>query len=126
MTETVRQAQRAAREAAGISLASLARQATFSESHLRSIENGNRRVTGEVVDTYEKALATGGLLVDLFMADQSGDEMRRRAAPSLLGTITGLGVTAPRLIAGTLREACFLLLAEMIGKKLLRNMASVS
>ncbi|HEV2372846.1 MAG TPA: helix-turn-helix transcriptional regulator [Streptosporangiaceae bacterium] len=105
MSETVRQALRTLREAAGVSTARLARQVTFSESHLRNIENGHRQLTLEAVEAYDDALGASGILVDLFLADQNGDEMRRRAALSLLGTITGLGLAGSQVIAESLRES---------------------
>lgn len=105
MSETVGQALRAAREAAGLSIGKLARSATFSESHLRSVENGNRKITVDIVEAYDGTLGTGGILVDLFIADQNDDDVRRRTALGLLGTITSLGVSAPKLIAESLRES---------------------
>jgi len=99
------QALRRAREAAGVSIAQLARLATFSESHLRSVENGNRAVTRVIAETYDQALAMGGIVVDLFIAEQDGDDVRRREALSLLGTVSILGISAPQLIAESLRES---------------------
>jgi hypothetical protein len=81
------------------------RQLLFSESHLRSMENGNRKVTRDVAEGYDKALGTGGLLLDLLIADEDGDDMRRRVVLSVLGTITGLGFAAPQIIAESLRES---------------------
>jgi transcriptional regulator with XRE-family HTH domain len=126
MSETVRQALRATREAAGVSIAKLARQATFSESHLRSMENGNRKITREAVEGYDAALGTGGILVDLFVADKDGDDMRRRTALGMLGTVSGLGLAAPQVIAESLRESLLQLSEVMIGKRLPQNTASAS
>ncbi len=105
MTETVGEALRATREAAGVPIAKLARQLRFSESHLRSAENGNRKITRDVVEGYDKALGTGGLLLDLLIADEGGDEMRRRVVLGVLGTITGLGFAGSQVIAESLRES---------------------
>ncbi|HEY2575352.1 MAG TPA: helix-turn-helix transcriptional regulator [Streptosporangiaceae bacterium] len=104
MDEDIGQALRVARKTAGLSIAQLARSITFSESHLRSVENGNRKITHEVVGAYDKALGLGGILVDLFVAGQD-DDLKRRTALSLLGTITAVGVSAPRVIAESLRES---------------------
>jgi transcriptional regulator with XRE-family HTH domain len=105
VTPTIGQALRATREAAGVTIAQLARQAAFSESHLRSIENGNRTVTRDVAAAYDRALSTGGIVVDLYYAAQAGDDVRRRQALALLGTVSALGVSAPQLIAESLRES---------------------
>jgi hypothetical protein len=105
VSEAVRQALRVTREAAGVPITKLAQQLLFSASHLRSMENGNRAVTRDVVEGYDKALGTGGLLLDLLLADENGDDMRRRIVLGMLGTITGLGFTAPQVIAESLRES---------------------
>ncbi len=64
---------RAAREAAGLSIARLARLTAFSESHLRNAENGNRVVTIDIAEAYDRALDTGGVIVNLFVAYADDD-----------------------------------------------------
>lgn len=104
MGEDVGQALRLAMQAAGFSITQLARLVKFSESHLRSVENGNRKITGDVVEAYDEALGMGGILVDLYATGQD-DDLRRRTALSLLGTVTAIGMSAPQLIAESLRES---------------------
>ncbi len=105
MTASIGQALRASRDAAGLSIVQLARLTAFSASHLRSVENGNRAVTRAIAEAYDRALGTGGIIVDLFLADEKGAVVRRREALSLLGTVSALGVGAPQLIAESLRES---------------------
>jgi len=103
VSEAFGQALRAIRMSAGVSLPKLARGAAFSESHLRNVENGNRAATREIADACDRALGTGGILVDLFIADQDEDAMRRRAVLGALGTVVGLGVVDVRLVAESIR-----------------------
>ncbi len=60
MPDHLRQALREARKNSGRSFRGFAQQAGYSESHLRSVENGLRAVTEDVVAAYERVLATGG------------------------------------------------------------------
>ena len=60
MADTLRHALREARQAAGLPFRKFAAQAGFSESYLRSVENGNRAVTGDVAAAYDRVLETGG------------------------------------------------------------------
>jgi transcriptional regulator with XRE-family HTH domain len=73
------------REAQGLSIASLARQVAFSQSHLRSVENGNRAATADLASACDKVLGTGGLLTDLLTATEGRDDKGRRAALGVLG-----------------------------------------
>lgn len=63
---------RATREAAGLSLAALARRTHYSKGYLCNVETGKRRSTREIVVAYERAL---------------GDDMNRRQL--LLGLMAG-------------------------------------
>jgi transcriptional regulator with XRE-family HTH domain len=58
--DSLGQALREARRNSGLSFSWFARQAGYSESHLRSVENGHRAVTDDVAAAYDRALATGG------------------------------------------------------------------
>ena len=60
MPDSLGQALREARRNSGLSFRRFARQAGFSESHLRSVENGHRSVTGDIAAAYDRVLATGG------------------------------------------------------------------
>lgn len=60
MADTLRHALRQARQASGLPFRKFAGQAGFSESHLRSVENGHRAVTGDVAAAYDRVLDTGG------------------------------------------------------------------
>jgi tetratricopeptide (TPR) repeat protein len=58
--DTLRHALREARQAYGMTFRKFALQAGFSESHLRSVENGHRAVTGDIAAAYDRILETGG------------------------------------------------------------------
>lgn len=71
--EHVGHALRTAREAAGLSIARMARFTAFSESHLRNAENGNRVVTIDIAEAYDKALDAAGMIVNLFVTYRDDD-----------------------------------------------------
>jgi len=73
VADSVGRSLRAARESAGFSIARLARRTSFSESHLRNAENGNRAVTLDIAEAYDRALAAGGQIVNLFAAYRDED-----------------------------------------------------
>lgn len=60
MTDDLRRALREARKRSGMSFTRFARLAGFSESHLRSVENGQRALTDGVARAYDSVLHTGG------------------------------------------------------------------
>lgn len=60
MPERIREEMRQARRASGLLWARFADAAGFSESHLRSVENGHRTLTSEVAGAYDRVLSTGG------------------------------------------------------------------
>jgi tetratricopeptide (TPR) repeat protein len=60
MAEELRGELRAARRRSGLTFAVFAQAAGYSESHLRSVENGTKPVTGDVARAYDRVLATGG------------------------------------------------------------------
>jgi transcriptional regulator with XRE-family HTH domain len=76
---------RVAREAAGLSLAQMARRTCYGKSYLGNVETGKRRATPDVVLAYERAL---------------GDEMQRR------GLLTGLAasVVAPAAVGALIHR----------------------
>jgi transcriptional regulator with XRE-family HTH domain len=59
-------AMREARKSSGLPFLVFARRAGFSESHLRSVENGNRPVTLAAARAYDRALVTGGRFAAAF------------------------------------------------------------
>ena len=63
--ESIGRVLRSARESAGLSIARVARLTAFSESHLRSAENGNRVVTLDIAEAYDRALDAGGAIVNV-------------------------------------------------------------
>jgi transcriptional regulator with XRE-family HTH domain len=105
MTDQIGQALKAARQAAGLSVAVVARAALFSESHLRNVENGHRVPGRDIVTAYDDVIGAGGVLLDLFDMRYQEDDVKRRVLLGILGTVTGLGVAAPALVAETLRES---------------------
>lgn len=61
MTGGLGDALREARKASGVTFERFATLAGFSESHLRSVENGVRNVTTGVAQAYDRVLDTGGM-----------------------------------------------------------------
>lgn len=59
MPDSLGQALREARRNSGLSFRRFAQQAGYSESHLRSVENGHRTVTSDIAAAYDRVLATG-------------------------------------------------------------------
>jgi tetratricopeptide (TPR) repeat protein len=55
------EALREARRSSGLSFRRFAQLAGFSQSHLRSVENGHRSVTIDVAQAYDRVLSTGGM-----------------------------------------------------------------
>ncbi|QKW21628.1 helix-turn-helix transcriptional regulator [Kitasatospora sp. NA04385] len=60
MPDQLRDDLRAARRASGMSWADFAHAAGFGEAYLRNVENGNRRVTDQVAEAYDRVLQAGG------------------------------------------------------------------
>ena len=84
MPDSLGQALREARRNSGHSFSWFARQAGYSESHLRSVENGHRAVTDDVAAAYDRVLETGGELA------------------SALALAGGAGAPVPWDLSGTL------------------------
>jgi transcriptional regulator with XRE-family HTH domain len=101
---TLGHALREARQQAGHSTARFAKLLNVSDAYVRSIENGNRPATHEIVEAYDSVLGTGGLLVDLYVAERNGDDMRRRTVLALLGMAASAGVAAPPVFVEALRD----------------------
>ncbi|MBQ1082440.1 helix-turn-helix transcriptional regulator [Nocardiopsis sp. B62] len=60
MSDRLRDEMRQERRASGLVWARFAREAGFSATYLRNIENGNRALTPEVARAYDGVLSTGG------------------------------------------------------------------
>ena len=84
---------RVAREAAGLSLAQMARMTRYGKSYLGNVETGRRRATPGVVLAYQRAL---------------GDDMDRRAM------LTGLtaGLVAPAAVGELIQRGFAAALAD--------------
>lgn len=95
------------REAAGLSLAQMAKSTGYSRSCIANIESPRRARGGgtiaEYVAAYDKALSTGGLLLDFWAALQEGDEVKRRAVVFALSTVATVGVSSRAYVAEALR-----------------------
>lgn len=61
VTDSLGRDLREARKRSGMPFHKFARLAGFSESHLRSAENGHRAVTRQIAGAYDHVLATGGI-----------------------------------------------------------------
>jgi tetratricopeptide (TPR) repeat protein len=59
-TNSLGHSLREARKNSGLTFAKFALLAGFSESHLRSVENGHRSITPDVARAYDRVLDTGG------------------------------------------------------------------
>ena len=59
-TNSLGHSLRQARKNSGLTFARFALLAGFSESHLRSVENGHRSITADVARAYDRVLGTGG------------------------------------------------------------------
>lgn len=62
----------------------------YSESHLRSVENGHRSVTAEIAEAYDRALATGGTFLASVVSAASGVKIHPSAGWDQYGTLTVL------------------------------------
>lgn len=102
--QTLGHALREARQQAGHSTPGFAKLLNVSDAYVRSIENGNRSATPEIVEAYDNMLSAGGLLVDLFLAERNGDDVRRRTVLALLGMAASTGIAAPPVFVEALRE----------------------
>lgn len=88
-------ALREARKSSGLPFAIFAKRARFSESHLRSVENGNRPVTLAVVRAYDRVLVTGGRFAAAFAlsspaAESDGNHAMAWDQRGTLEMMTGL------------------------------------
>lgn len=105
--QLVKVKMKAVRQAAGLSLAQIAKATGYSRSCIANIESPRRAVTAEAiveyVAAYDKVLHTGGLLLDYWIALQEGDEVKRRAVVFALGTLANVGVSARDYVAEALR-----------------------
>ncbi|MFJ5229354.1 helix-turn-helix domain-containing protein [Kitasatospora sp. NPDC088391] len=63
MSDQLRENLRAARRESGMPWADFARATGFTETYLRNVENGNRRLTDQVAAAYDRVLQTGGTFV---------------------------------------------------------------
>jgi tetratricopeptide (TPR) repeat protein len=66
VTDSLGRDLREARKRSGMPFHKFARLAGFSESHLRSAENGQRAVTRQIAGAYDRVLATGGIFQEAF------------------------------------------------------------
>lgn len=100
---------RAVREATGLSFAQLAAATGYSRVCLANVEAGRRAVSDEAiaeyVAAYDRALHTGGLLLDYWTAVQEGDEVRRRAVVFALSTLGSVAISGRDFVAEALRSS---------------------
>jgi tetratricopeptide (TPR) repeat protein len=103
--DSLEQALREARRNSGLSFCGFARQAGYSESHLRSVENGHRAVTDDVAAAYDRVLATGGQFASaLARAGDAGTPLPWDQSGTLVvlaGLTTGGGVDRRTFIAAS-------------------------
>ncbi|MEU0078507.1 helix-turn-helix transcriptional regulator [Micromonospora tulbaghiae] len=99
-------ALRTMREAAGLTLAALARHAAVSKPHLGHLETGDRQPTMEVAEALDRALRAGGVLVELAATERGGgDTMRRRALLTTVGAAATVGtIGGPHALSDMVRH----------------------
>ncbi len=82
-----------------LSLRNLQNRIQFDYSYISQVERGTRRPTLQFAQACEDALDTGGILVDTYRQDQTGDAaMRRRSL------LQAMGALAATPVAGSLVE----------------------
>jgi transcriptional regulator with XRE-family HTH domain len=105
--QQIREKMRQARNAAGLSLAQLGAATGYDRTSLSGVETGRRAVTikalTEYVAAYDRALKTGGLLTDYWVALLKGDAMLRRSVVFALGTLAPVGMAVRPYVAEALR-----------------------
>lgn len=106
MPDSFGSALRAMREAAGLSLAALARRASVSKSQLGNLETGTRQPTIDIAEAIDRALRAGGVLIELAAIERGGgDDMRRRALLATIGAAASLGaLSGPHALADMVRH----------------------
>lgn len=90
MPDTLGHALREARKGSGLSFRRLAEQAGFSESHLRSVENGHRAVTADIAAAYDRVFATGGEFATALARDRDTGTPLPWNQPGTLAALAGL------------------------------------
>lgn len=105
MPDSLGRALREARRNSGHSFSWFARQAGYSESHLRSVENGHRAVTDDVAAAYDRVLDSGGEFASaLALAGGAGAPVRWDLSGTLAvltGLTSGGGVERRTFIAAS-------------------------
>src|SRR6266511_476904 len=82
------------RQAAGLSLRSLAERVAFDYSYLAQVERGSRPGSSKLAQQCDEALGTGGRLTKLFARSRSRQETPpRRAVLQAMGALAGGGGT---------------------------------
>lgn len=90
---------RATRRRSGLTFRSFAQRAGFSESHLRSVENGHRALTGQVATAYDQVLGTGGVFLAAVQEVGRGMVGARYLPPALWDQASALPAMT-RLLGG--------------------------
>ncbi len=105
MPDSLGQALREARRNSGLPFRAFARQAGYSESHLRSVENGHRAVTDDIAAAYDRVLATGGEFASaLAQPDNAGTPVAWDQSGTLMvlaGLTSGGGVDRQTFISAS-------------------------
>lgn len=106
MPDSFSSALRVMREAAGLSLAALARRSSVSKSQLGNLETGARLPTIEIAEAIDRALRAGGVLTELAATERGGgDDMRRRALLATVGAAASLGaISGPHHLGDLVRH----------------------
>lgn len=82
------------RTAAGLSLRDLSRKVNYDHSYLSQIERGTKPPTPVLAAACDRALDTGGMLVEAYEHQTGEVDMQRR---TVLRALSGLAVSAPAL-----------------------------
>ncbi len=80
----VRKAMRKARQNSGLKWDRFAREAGFSRSHLRAVENGTRAVTCDVARAYDRVLGTCAAFTEMVDSPRAAPPWNRRGTLEVL------------------------------------------
>lgn len=87
----VRTAMRKGRQSSGLTWDKFAREAGFSRSHLRAVENGTRAVTREVARAYDRVLGTCVTFTEMVDSLGATSPWNRQGILAILSDLAGRG-----------------------------------
>ncbi|MGH3719377.1 MAG: helix-turn-helix domain-containing protein [Pseudonocardiaceae bacterium] len=106
MAETFGHVLRSVREAAGLSLASLAARTNYHKSEIGYVETGKRRASVDLATACDHVLGTFPLLSTVVeMDEEQGDQVKRRALLEIItATVGTFGIGSASTLANIVRH----------------------